>query len=206
MKEKPFETINYRGFKIECYYDTDYESPNDWGDEEQFIVYDHRDFTITRKYFEPQEIFERMQNGFKLFPNDEFWFFPVYAYIHSGVSLSLSRRVYPFNDRWDVSFKGFALIKRQKGTWTEDNAYKAAQGLIETWNEYLSGEVYGYISETGSCWSYYGDEGLNQMIAEAKNEIDHHILLERKNHFSYLKKMIKNHVPLNIRNKCKYVN
>lgn len=176
MKTKAIEVINYRGYEIECNYDEDCnESPNDWGDDERFLVYDHRQFYVQRKYFEPAEIFERMQSGKKLFPNNEFWFFPVYAYIHSGVALSLARNRYPFTDRWDVSFKGFALIKREKGSWTEDKAYKQAEDLIKSWNQYLSGEVYFYNSEVGSCSGYYGDKGYQQMIKEAKSEIDYHI-------------------------------
>ena len=83
--------------------------------------------------------------------------FPVFAYIHSGVSLSLGKSEYPFTDPWDVSFKGFALIRQAKGQ-------KMAEGLIESWNAYLSGNVYGYQvvdamgEEMDSCWGFYGDE------------------------------------------------
>lgn len=201
-KENLVETIKYRGYKIDCFYDTDAESPDNWGNDDVFVVYDHRDFCVERKGFDPEEIFETYQKNKKVY--DGHWFFPVYAYIHSGVALSLGRNRYPFNDRWDVSMKGFALVKIQKGwTWTEDKAYKVAQSEIETWNEYLSGEVYGYNSKFGSCWGFYGDEGYKEIVANAKSEIDYAIREKRKKHFEYLKTMIRNHVPINERKNFK---
>lgn len=34
------ETITYRKYPIEIYYDDMSTSPNDWGDDEQFLVFD----------------------------------------------------------------------------------------------------------------------------------------------------------------------
>ena len=104
------ETIKYKGFKIKTYYDEDPMSPQEMGDDSEVcLVYDHRDFCVRVKGFDPDDIFETFQTK-NIYQG--FWIFPVYAYIHSGVALSLGRSGYPFNDRWDVSFKGFALVKR----------------------------------------------------------------------------------------------
>jgi hypothetical protein len=189
MKDRVREEI-YKGYKIAVEYDEDAQSPDDWGNDDAFIVYDHRDFSIERKGFDCQDIFDVMHYEKKK-TYKGYWYFPVYDYIHSGVSLSLGRNSYPFNDRWDVSFKGFCLIKREKGYWKEEQAYKLAESLINEWNEYLSGEVYGFniweLDEDGeeldsidSCWGYYGDEGMKQLIAECKDTIDYH-LKESKN-------------------------
>ena len=195
------ETIQYKGHEIEVFSDEDAESPNDWGNDEIFLVYDHRDFCVKREGFDPDDIFERMQDGKKTY--DGYWFFPVYAYIHSGVALSLGSNQflpYPFNDRWNVSFKGFALVKRARGAWWNENkAYEAAEGLIKTWNQYLSGEVYGYTSEVGGCCGFYGDKGMAQMIKEAKDEIDLYINRQIKGHLKQLKVWIKNRVPYQYR-------
>jgi hypothetical protein len=196
MKEDLRETIKYRGYDIDTYYDTDPPCPDEW-DDEIFLVYDHRDFFVERKGFNPDDIFERMQDNKKTY--DGYWFFPVYAYIHSGVALSLGRTTYPFTCRWDTSFKGFALIKRNKYSWTESKAYKRAEGLIESWNMYLSGDVYGYNSECGSCWGFYGEEGYKQMIEEAKREIDYEIEEKRKEYQSKLKTLIRNRAPYSVR-------
>ena len=139
-----------------------------------------------------------MNDGKKLY--DGFWFFPVYAYIHSGVALSLSRNGYPFTCGWNTSFKGFILVERVKGwSWKENQAYEIAESHIETWNIYLSGQIYGYYSEAGSCGGFYGDEGYKEMMAEAKGEIDGEIKYKREQHLKQVKTYIKNHVPLQVR-------
>jgi hypothetical protein len=79
--------------------------------------------------------------------------------------------------------KGFTLIKRRKGwTYTEEKAYKVAQSLIEEWNQYLSGDVYGFSSDDldDSCWGFYGlahiREEVNMVIdAEIKRRKDKRI-------------------------------
>jgi hypothetical protein len=84
----------------------------------------------------------------------DYWIFPVFAYIHSMVILSLSDSSYPHTCPWDTSFRGFILVEKVQ-EWYIDNSTKEvnihtekaeeqAQGLIETWNNYLSSNVYGY--------------------------------------------------------------
>jgi hypothetical protein len=198
MNDNLIESIPYKGYEIEVYYDDSDQSPDEWGDDELFLVYDHRDFCIKRKGFLPRDIFDTEKDMYS-----GYYVFPVYAYIHSGVSLSLGRSRYPFNDRWDVSSTGYALVKREKGCWNRDKAYKLAELLIKEWNQYLSGDVYGYCSEIGGCSGFYGEEGKEEMIKEAKSEIDYHIQEETKkrikSHNEQLKIWIKNKVPLYVR-------
>jgi len=194
------EKINYRGIGIEIIPDEDCESPNEW-DNDRFIVYDHRDFYVEKKGFNPKEIFDYFEeNAYKKVLYKGYFVFTLYAYIHSGVYLSLGRGRYPFNDRWDVSSTGSVLIKRTSGTWTEAKARKVAEGLIETWNQYLSGDVYGYNIEqlNESCWGYYGKDVCLQ---EAKDIIDWHLENQRKKRIVTLKELIKSKVPLEHRQK-----
>jgi hypothetical protein len=93
-----------------------------------------------------------------------FFVFPLYAYIHSGVALSVDNHNFPYA-RWDVSMCGWVLIKKEAGSYTRKKALEAAKGLTESWNQYLSGEVYGYKitdieteEEIDSCWGFYGGE------------------------------------------------
>lgn len=168
------ETIEYRGYEIEIHTDDYADSPDVWDDEERFLVFDHRNFYVERKGFNPTDIFKDRERvkGYHVFR--------CYAYIHSGVVLSVGNNDSWPDQRWDVSFKGFWLIKREKGTWKEEDARKAAELLCDEWNQYLSGDVYGYTSEAGSCWGFYGDDGMTQMIEEAKGEIDSYIELQDK--------------------------
>jgi len=154
--------------KIEISYDDMAMSPDDWGCEDQFVIFDHRDFCVQRDGIDGQEIFEA---GEKL---KGYHIFRCYAYIHSGVALSVGSHNFP-DARWDVSFKGFWVIKRQKGTWTREQAKKAAEGLCDSWNQYLSGDVYYYnITDVetdeviDSCGGFYGlDECMEEATAMA---------------------------------------
>ena len=185
------ETVTYKGVEINVYYDEDPQSPNDWENDDNFLVYDHRDFCVERKGFDPSDINELICESKKLF-YDGYYVFPVYAYIHSGVSLSLSGGTC----QWDTSMMGFVLCRKEKGTWTREKARKRASGLIDTWNEYLSGEIYGYDSEAGSCWGFYGDEGKAEMIKEAKNEVDCWIREKAKKFLAKKKVELQHRIPL----------
>lgn len=165
-------------YLIKIFPDEQPDSPNDWFDEERFLVFDHRQFYVERKGFDPKDIFE---DGEKV---KGYHVFRCYAYIHSGVALAVESHSFP-DARWDVSFKGFWLIKREKGTWTRAQALKAAEGLCSTWNEYLSGDVYGYkiykvhkcdlghehLEELDSCWGYYGQE---ECMKEAEGIVEYY--------------------------------
>lgn len=195
------ETIQLAGFTGKIFQDEMAESPDIWGNEDTFIVYDHRQFTVKRKGFDPETIFEALQNKRKTF--DGYWFFPVYAYIHSGVALSLGKNSYPFTCNWDTSFRGFALVKRQKGwTYTSNKAYKVAESLIEEWNQYLSGDVYGYQIEgpdgndLDSCWGFYGFEYIKD---EVRSLLAHHVRKAFEKRIETVKTLIRSRVPLHVR-------
>lgn len=190
------ETINYRGIDIEIIQDEDPQRPDEW-DNDAFLVYDHRQFYVKKEGYDPREIFEALQEGAKLY--DGHWVFGVDAYIHGGVALSLANEA-PFPDRsWDVSTTGFVLVKRMKGwSWTKEKARDIAMCVVEEWDDYCQGNVYGYkIEETGdSCWGFYGDPEKSGIIDEAKASIDCHIRHKRTSHWEQLKTWIKNRVPL----------
>jgi hypothetical protein len=158
------ETINYRGVDIEIYYDENAQSPDDWGNTDAFLVYTHRDFEVRRAGFFPQDIFRETEPLYK-----GYFYFVVYANIHSGVILSLTHD----GNRWDTSSTGYVLVKKDEHHKTKEEALLLAQSIIEEWNEYLGGEVYGYMTEYESCWGYYGEEGKKEMIQEAKDQIDY---------------------------------
>jgi hypothetical protein len=165
------KTIQYKNHIINIFQDEFYNSDSMLGeDEEVFLLYYHRDFYLTRKKFPEPKSAETI----KEWAND-YHMFTVYAYIHSGVALSLSDEVYPFNDRWDVSNCGFAMIKKDSGI---DKPREAAQSLIDEYNDILSGNVYGYQVTfndeiTDSCWGFVGSIEKSGIIDEAKGIIDY---------------------------------
>ena len=178
MSKEIIHTEEYKGYKINIHYSETDDSP-DWGDENLFLVYNHRQFTVKRKGFEPQDIYE---SG--LAYEEEYWIFPVEAYIHSGVSLSLfsgSKQC-----RWDSSVSGYILASKDEFK-TPEEAELRAEGLIETWNQYLDGSIYGFevikedfCSHCGTtteefidfCSGYYGDYEKSGCLDEARAVID----------------------------------
>jgi hypothetical protein len=186
MNDTLIETILYRGYEIEVHYDTDSESPDHCDNEDIYLVYDHRQFSV--KPEKAQEIFEHWNESK---PWNNYWLCPVLAYIHSEVRLSLGSHSRGF----DSSFKGFVLVSKEH--WPlEIEAVKSAKHLIDEWNQYLSGEVYGYEAGGASCWGFYGDDGKTCMIKEAKKVIDYQIQKKLLKHFTYLKQIIRNKLPL----------
>ena len=99
--------------------------------------------------------------------------FPLQAYIHGGVALSLGSFPCP----WDSGHVGWVLVKESdhRDDFGEhgEARRRRAEALVEAWNQYLSGDVWGYVIadgdgeevEHGSCWGFYG---LDECIAEAK--------------------------------------
>jgi hypothetical protein len=167
------KTIQYKNHIINIIPDEFYNSDTMLGeDEEVFLLYYHRDFYIKKDGFpEPKS-----NEDIKALKKDYFLFI-VYAYIHSGVSLSLGNDTYPFNDQWDVSNCGYVLIKKDSGI---DKPREAAQSLIDEYNDVLSGNVYGYQvtfndEVTDSCWGFVGDIDKSGIIDEAKGIIDYNV-------------------------------
>jgi hypothetical protein len=157
---------------------------DDCGDNALFLVGYHRDFTVDRSTRKDgrsvgcisQELARSIANGGKNEDGEvveaameyvkKYHIFGLEAYIHSGVALALAHEG-GFPDRqWDVSQLGLVFVSKKEWC-TRAKARKAAQGLIETWNCSLSGDVYGCVRETynnkkevvgdhDSCWGFYG--------------------------------------------------
>ena len=126
--------------------DEDADSPKDWTFPEAFIVYDHRQFTVEHDGYKPMDIYDYLMEVSKPEKNrdmnsvrdfSDFHIYVLYAYIHSGVSLSLGAGT----DRFDTSSTGYVLISKEDYPEGSD-AIIQAENLIETWNTYLQGDVY----------------------------------------------------------------
>ena len=184
------ETLN--GLKINIIRDNDAESPDSWGDDNLFLVGYHRDFSVDgpRVYHklpagvkrdasdkghllvEKRDVIALLHGKKWARENDEAWpgelaakyhVFPLEAYIHSGVRLALVSDAAPFPDRrWDVSVLGAVFVAKTEFK-TRARCEKLARGHVDTWNDYLSGNVYGFQIEgpndesIDSCWGFFGD-------------------------------------------------
>lgn len=206
MKEYKLKSGNI----LKIIHDEFAQSPDEWGDDGLFLVYDHRQFSADRKGFDPKDIFERGYIQFQLleylkdkdinnlkdfeqeeineyqsqiddYPafEDDYFIFPIDAYIHSGVHLSLANNTdYP-DRRWDVSTSGYVLVKKDeiqddewrnkchKGKSEEEISRHLAEGLIETWNQYLSGDIYGFQILKPIKTYTITEESLDKIVADS---------------------------------------
>ncbi len=135
----------------------------------------------------------------------------VFAYIHSGIALSLA----PFHGRlaqghaeFDSGCSGVIIIRRKKmlaefggKKWTKklrQRAYDICEADIKTFQSYINGEVYGFIIDDDgeSCWGFYSTE---EAIDAAKESIDCTVQKDTKSHFEQMKIWIRSKVPLQYR-------
>lgn len=96
----------------------------------------------------------------------EIWQAPVYMYDHSGQTISLS----DFGDKWDSGVCAIIWVTKEKvlkeypGA-TEENwkefAKSAAENEIKLYNQYISGDVYGYTL-------YKAEETEHKHISDGK--------------------------------------
>lgn len=81
----------------------------------------------------------------------EVFILPLYLYDHSGITISTS----PFSCIWDSGQIGFIFISKhkvKKECIDESKVVEYLKGEVETYDKYLTGEVYQYtISKVGTC-------------------------------------------------------
>ena len=118
----------------------------------------------------------------------------LYLYDHSGITISCS----PFGDKWDSGQIGFIFATKETlikeyGKIDEEviqKAIKVLQGEVETYDMYLTGDIYGFkisevstcdhghdhMEEVDSCWGFYGEEAC---MEEAESIVNHLIKNEQ---------------------------
>lgn len=223
MKNEAIETIEYKGYTINIYPDYDFaETPRNWDNLGKVICW-HRNYDLSDKgqmdlWSEKHECSYKNIMDYIDMKDGEFCdvlteeqeavvILPVYMYEHSGITISTSS----FACRWDSGQIGY-IYATKKDIMKDFNVTEIDEELkdkvekiliqeIKTYDDYVTGNVYGYsVEETGdSCYGYLGDYEKNGMIEDAKSNIDFHIEQKRKQANAKLKTYIKKNVPLNKR-------
>jgi hypothetical protein len=172
---KPYETIEYKSYKIEVHQDQDPLSPADWDQAGTIYTKHNRYFAIGEDLnkVDGQEVADDItSNGGELLP--------VFAYVHGGVALSAG----PFGCMWDSGQCGFIAMTKDKiiseygddSEQSRERARKLMKAEIESWDDYFRGNVWGFIlkdpagEEIESCWGFYGE--IKDMVAEVKSMVD----------------------------------
>lgn len=172
----------YKDLTIEIVYDDlDGTTPRDWDNLGTMTCF-HRCYNLGDKheFKTPDDLHKYLKKierngGISL---------PLYLYDHSGLAISTQtwlRRAQ--HTEWDSGQVGCIHasgeeIRREYGVSRiskniRHKAYKLLKGEVDTYNQYLRGDVYGYIikNEDGiefdSCWGFYGMEYVSQQAIEA---------------------------------------
>lgn len=203
MERTLYETLCHRGYDINIYYDTSPESPREWDNIGTFYT-SHRRYRPEKEFdehFQWEEVFDRYGDFSDLFEK-RYIALKIYLYDHSAQTISSS----PFSCPWDSELFGIVAVsvekvKKEYGWKVLTRARRRKieeylQGEIDTYDNYLRGEVYGYRITPAddkddvleSCWGYFGDSGLDQLKDECRDMIDHLISeKERREHEEHLR-------------------
>lgn len=171
--------------------DSDVESPRNWDNLSKMIFFGkHKDLgdrhseSLETPFDSRQDFMERgaatlaKQMGAAVC-------LPVHLYDHSMIGISTSY-TYPYNCPWDSGTCGFVVVTKEairkeygKKRVTKELIEKAtaiAKGEVETLNQYISGDIWGFSledkegEEIDSCWGFYGsdinDNGMLEHVSD----------------------------------------
>jgi hypothetical protein len=216
------EKINYRGYDIEISEDNDAEDPRSWGGSSFTMICAHRRYNlgdvqakgeeeilehISGKSFDDRPNwmdYDRAEEQMNNYIDRNFLTLPLYLYEHSGITMSTGR----FSCPWDSGMVGCIYISladarkhygvKKITAKLKEEIYKHMRGEVETYDDFLTGNVWGYnVEATGdSCWGFFGDYNApGGLLEQAKDGIDWHITKERKKHWQQVKTWIRAKVP-----------
>lgn len=165
MDDNAIETFEVEGLTVKIFQDEDPESPRAWDNLGKMICF-HRRYTLGDKH----EL--TIEEAHKIAADPANIVLPLYLIDHSGLSM----RTRDFSDcdpgEWDSGQVGIIYadkdtIKKEYGkvnAETCEQARKVLQAEVETFDQHLRGDVYGYVIEGedgehgDSCWGFYGFE------------------------------------------------
>lgn len=170
-----------QAWRVRRIVDQDPGNPRDY-DQAWLLVMSHRRRTLGDLQMDPEQFAAHKRKH-----ADEFKDcieIPVFAYEHGDIAFSTSRTG-QFADQWDSGVAGVACMTRDSllRNFNEDTpATRAAarellQSELQEYQQYVNGEVFGFVYETrpqgsegewkeeDSCWGFYGsDIKVNGML------------------------------------------
>lgn len=193
----------YRGFEIKCEREEDYENPREFSEPLGSMICFHRRYSLGDKhYMDIDELKEivAMPDTIAL---------PLYLYDHGGITMRTSS----FSCLWDSGQVGFIYVTheelrhefqvRRVSPKLQATARRILETEVEEYDMYLRGDVFHVFVEDDdgemidSCGWIYG--GPEHVLPEFRAAIDRHIQDKRKERWTRMKELIRNSVPLNLR-------
>ncbi|MDI3258402.1 MAG: hypothetical protein QJR02_01765 [Sinobacteraceae bacterium] len=202
-------------YRIELVADDQAESPREWDNVAEMWCW-HRRYNLGDRKPRYSEDFAASADGIRELIEDQgdevLAIRPLFLYDHSGITISTK----PFSCRWDSGQVGWVFVRASKADSegkSGDRAWAEAmiEGEVETYDQFLRGDVYGYRlfretldvdgeveddDELASCWGFYGEDYCLSVARDELAAIRRNTLRQR---IERLKTMIRNAVPLAVR-------
>ncbi len=176
-------------YLIEIYHDESPESPRKWDNLGTMVCF-HRRYDLGDKHdycFDNCYGWEEMKEEL-IKQENVHTILPLYLYDHSGITISTG----PFSCNWDSGQIGWIFVSKEKVKKEGIDESKVEQylkGEVETYDQYIRGNVYGYRiyevttcnlghdheEDLHSCWGFYGED---YCLQEAKDIVNH--LIEKE--------------------------
>jgi len=180
----PVETIKVSdNVVIEIHQDEDAESPANWDNLGEITYKGHGRHVLGTEAVDDDrftEISRKIQTG-------QYIGIPVYAYVHGQATIKAAYEN-PFGCPWDSGWSGWVYTTREKALQEyggkritksiREKVYSVLRAEVETFDQYLRGEVYGWVlkvdgEQVDSCWSYYGvDAAKSDALSEAQRFVE----------------------------------
>lgn len=168
---------------LKIYLDNCPEDPRNWDNMSKMVCF-HRKYNLgddhnykVGDYSGWHELAEAIEKDYDIAA-----MVPLYMYDHSGITISTT----PFSCPWDSGQIGWAFITKdvirkefgmkRVSAKAKERALEVLLAEIQVYDEYLRGDVYGYTLEdengdlVDSCWGFYGDTGLKEIIENIPKE------------------------------------
>ena len=172
--------------RLKVVHDSSPESPREWDNLGTMICF-HNRYDLGDKHNYSSDDYsgwEEMKQALIKEENPAV-ILPLYMYDPSGISISTS----PFSCRWDSRQIGFILVSKKKALEEfggkivtkklKERLEKILEGEVETYTQYVEGEVYGFVIEdeygehVDSCYGFFGSDFAPNGMLEY---IDHELL------------------------------
>jgi hypothetical protein len=174
------EEFEANGLNVKIYSDEDPINPRVDYDNDDVMVAFHKRYSLGDKHnysFNDFNSWDELKAQICK-DNDVLEILPLYLLDHSGITISTT----DFNDKWDSGMVGFIFITKDEARKSHmvkkiskkvrETCHKNLLSSVETYNQYIRNDVYGYViedkdeNEIDSCWGFFG---LAYCIEEAKD-------------------------------------
>lgn len=182
------------GVRLSIYPDDTDSNPREWDNLGTMVCF-HKRYTLGDKHDYDHTNYDDWQEMEKeiIREEDVAVILPLYLYDHSGITMSIGK----FSCPWDSGQVGFIYVTKEKlrekydkkrvSQKLKDRAEEILESEVETYDQYLTGDVFGFSVEKkdedgdwediDSCWGFYGsnvkENGMTDYIPQ-----EYHYLID----------------------------